>query len=508
MFRSVSQAGIVLFLGFAWLGGLPAQEAPPPAPSTIAGPLELTVAETVLRALESNPELAVERLNPRIARTFETEEEAVFDPVLLADDVGWESRKGEKLRGFGILETFETESPVGRLAIEGMLPTGTAVGVETSTEVADESTSRQLVQSRVGLNLSQALLRGFGPGANQARVRTARVDARISEAELQAFTAAYVSIVEQAYWDYALYRRQEQILDEMIAMAGKQLRDTEERVRVGTSARVELAAARSEVSLRNQQRIDVRSNAEKTRLVLVRMIRPGGENPWGCDLRPTEEISGADLTLEDVAAQVAAALESRPEMTQAGLLVERGDLEIVRTRNGLLPRMDLFVTLGRSGYADSFSESWKSLDSDYDDVRAGLRFEFPLRRSESRAQHERALTEREQADRAVENLRRLIETDVRSARVEVERAREQIEASSETRRLDEEKLAAEMEKFAINRASAFQVARAQRDLARSRLDEVGALADARKALVAMYWLDGSLLARRGIVATDASAGSP
>jgi outer membrane protein TolC len=204
----------------------------------------------------------------------------------------------------------------------------------------------------------------------------------------------------------------------------------------------------------------------------------------------------------------------RPELNQATLLAERGDLELVRTRNGMLPRMDLFVTLGSSGYADSFSNSWRSLDGDYDDVLAGLRFELPVRRSEARAQHERAEVEKAQADKGVENLRLLVEMDVRLARIEVERARQQIAASGRTREQDEEKLRAEAEKFGIGRASAFQVARAQRDLVRSRLAEAAALADAHKALVELYRLDGSLLVRRGILApgqptsTTSLIGSP
>lgn len=479
------------------------------AMSSPAEPLELTAAEAVLRALENSPELAVERVRPQLARTFEGEEKAKFDPVLIAEDVGWQSIKGEKLRGLGILETFETESPVGRLALEGLLPTGTRFEVEAMTEVSDESLDRQLVRSRVGLTVSQALLQGLGPGVTQARVRAARLDAAISEYELRAFTESFVAVVEETYWDYALHRRRLEILDEMSAMADRQVRETEDRVGIGVSARVELAAARSEASLRNQERIDARSNAEKTRLRLLRFLNLGGTDPWRQEIRPSDALVVPDLALDDVGLEVETALRMRPESNQARLLVERSDLEVVRTRNGLLPRMDVFVTLGRSGYADSFRSSWKNLDGEYDDVLAGLRFEFPIRRSESHAQHERSVAERTLAEKAVENLRQLVEWDVRTARVEVERVRERIVATTLTRQLDEEKLDAETEKFAIGRASAFQVARAQRDLTRSRLAEAEALAEAQKALVELYRLDGSLLLRRGVEAPGRSlSGTP
>ena len=51
------------------------------------------------------------------------------------------------------------------------------------------------------------------------------------------------------------------------------------------------------------------------------------------------------------------ALQMRPDLNQAKLLWQRGDLEVVKTRNGLLPKLDLFVTLGRTGFAESFGKS-------------------------------------------------------------------------------------------------------------------------------------------------------
>ncbi len=63
------------------------------------------------------------------------------------------------------------------------------------------------------------------------------------------------------------------------------------------------------------------------------------------------------ITLDEVEPHVALALRMRPDLNQARLLWQRDDLEIVKTRNGLLPRLDLFVTLGRTGFAESFGNS-------------------------------------------------------------------------------------------------------------------------------------------------------
>ena len=81
-----------------------------------------------------------------------------------------------------------------------------------------------------------------------------------------------------------------------------------------------------------------------------------------------------DETIDDY---VRHAMRMRPEINQARLAVQRNDLEIVRTRNGLLPRLDLFITLGRTGYADSFGESWRDFASGNSyDVLGGLALEI------------------------------------------------------------------------------------------------------------------------------------
>jgi outer membrane protein TolC len=182
------------------------------------------------------------------------------------------------------------------------------------------------------------------------------------------------------------------------------------------------------------------------------------------------------------------------------LEILRGDLELVKTRNGLLPLMDLFITLGKSGYANSFGESIRNINEDSYDALGGVRFNYPIFNRDAKAFHQRALLNREQAQKALENLSQLVEIDVRIVYIEVNRTQQQIAASSVTRMFNEEKLRTETEKLRVGKSTSFLVAQAQRDLLVSRIAEVRALANYLKALIDLYRQDGSLLERRGIVA--------
>jgi outer membrane protein TolC len=207
-----------------------------------------------------------------------------------------------------------------------------------------------------------------------------------------------------------------------------------------------------------------------------------------------------EIKLEDVELHVAVSMRMRPILNQARLEILSGDLELVKTQNGLLPLLDLFITLGKSGYANSFGESIRNINEDSYDALAGVRFNYPVFNRDAKALHRRALLNREQAQKALENLSQLVEVDVRTVYIEVDRTKQQIAASSVTRKFDEEKLRTETEKLRVGKSTSFLVAQAQRDLLVSRIAEVRALANYLKALIDLYRQDGSLLERRRIVA--------
>jgi hypothetical protein len=75
--------------------------------------------------------------------------------------------------------------------------------------------------------------------------------------------------------------------------------------------------------------------------------------------------------MEDVELHVAVSMRMRPLLNETRLEILRGDLELVKTQNGVLPLMDLFITLGKSGYANSFGESIRNINEDNHDVESG-----------------------------------------------------------------------------------------------------------------------------------------
>lgn len=476
------------------------QEAPPPTISK--GPINVTISEAILFSMENNRALVVERLNPAIQQTFEDQERAVFDPEINAG-VSAGRLEGERLARSGgdTTESFTTDTVDGVISLEQFFPTGTTVSVEGTALMTDSSLySNSFYSTRLGMTLTQALLRGFGTDVNLARLRQARLDTRFTEYELRGFTNSLVAQVEKTYWDYALARRQIEIFEESLKLAGRQLADTEEMVRVGTLAESELAAVQAEVAAQEQGLINARSDMQTTRLRLLRLLNPPGPDLWNREVNLIHQPTLPKIKLEDVGLHVAVAMRMRSDLNEARLGVLRDDLRLVITKNGLLPVMDLFITLGKTGYSDSFGGSVSDITGDSYDALMGARFQYPIYNRDAKARHQRALLGRDQAQKALDNLSQLVDVDVRTAYIEVNRTKQQITASTATRIFDEEKLRTETEKFRVGKSTNFLVAQAQRDLLISRIAEVQALANYLKALIDLYRLDGSLLERRGIIA--------
>jgi outer membrane protein TolC len=497
--------GVMWALLGGWAAPLQGQVASDTnAPAMAARPAVagIRLGEAVLMALTNNRALRVQRLNPAIQQTFEERERALFDPVLSGRLFLERNQPASALSLTNPATGDRDETAGGSLGVRQRLATGTDVGVNVSAARRSATDSDDRCTTRAELDASQALLRGRPVAANLVDLRKARVDTDISQYELRGFAETLVADVERAYWEYSLARRQGEIVNESLSLAEQQLREIEHRIRVGDLPETELAAARAEVALRREALINVRSRLAIARLTLQRLIDPDGLTGPRQDLRLSTEPAVPDAPLGSLESHVDQALNLRSDLNQARLQLAKGELDLVKTRNGLLPRLDLFITLGDTAYAASFGEAGRDIDGREIDVVGGVRGEYPFGNREARSTHKRAVLTLEQTTEALRNAMDLVRVDVETGCIEVERTREQVSATATTRKLQEEKLRAEMVKFKVGRSTAILVAQAQRDLLVSQVAEVDAVARHLQALVTLFRLEGTLLDRRGLKVSD------
>ena len=311
----------------------------------------VTLEKATLLALENNWEFRVERFSPDIQRTYEESERAAFDPIVWAEG-GWK-RDRDKIDSV-------TTGPVVSTGVSEFLPTGTWLDLDFGVEQEDKTFNAnpdEEYETNLSLTVTQALLRGRGLDVNLASLRQARIDTRASEYQLRGLAQSLLAEVENAYWDYTLSKEEVEIYEASVELGKKLVKETIERIKLGQMARSEVFYGESETAKRRQDLIDAQSFRANARLRLLRLLNPAGENFWQRKvvlLTPPERLNPQ---LEGVDQHIKVALLMRPDLNQARLAVQRNELEVVKTKNGLLPKLDFFVSLGRTGYASSFGGS-------------------------------------------------------------------------------------------------------------------------------------------------------
>ena len=464
-------------------------------------PLQVTVMDAILQGLANNRALRVQRMGPALQRTFEKEQDGAFDPVFSAQ-LARQKTKAEQPTGSGMdLTNSEATTTSGSVSLSKRFASGTKVSLDGTLDTETPSLyADEFDTARGGISLTQSLLQGGSRSANLASLRQARLDTLATEYELRGFAEALVARIESTYWDYALARRQIEIFTNSMGLAEQQLDETQERIRLGKTAAVELSAAEAEVASRQTGLINARSDLDRVRLQLLLLLNPGGTNAFQREVELLEQPVVPDAKLDDVETHVAVACRRRPDLNQARLAVQRGTLEVVKTRNGVLPKLDLFINLGSSGYADSFSRSVSRVNGDFYDAQAGVAFEYTLGNNGAEARSERARLGEAQSAEMLANMEQLAEVDVRSAYVEVQRSREEVTATRVLVRRRQDVLKAESEKFNVNKSTALLVAQAQRDLLAAQIQLEQSVSSYLKSFIDLYRLEGSLLERRGISA--------
>lgn len=455
----------------------------------------LSLEELVTRALENHPGLQAQRLSPAIAGTFEIQEQALFDAVLFAE---FEAQR-QRRESSASLESERLEA-----GLRQRLPSGTEITLSFRGERLQRDTPEGVFSGRGGIGLTQALLRGAQREVNLLRLQQATLVRVASDYELRGFIEVLVADVEHAYWDLILAMEEIRIFEAALEVAAQQLKEILSRIAAGDRPETEAIRARAELALRRQGLLEAELGLALAADRLSQKVRAPWEEwdqTWVLNVSPELWKSPQGSGQFPLATWKQLGLDLRSELNEARLRLERDELELIQTRDALLPRLDFFIVLGASGYAREFLNAFPLRGQDGYDLAAGLRFEYPIGRRDARAGVERSLLERQRALLAIQNLEQRAILDVRAAWHEVDRTQAQILARAETVELQQEMLRVAEIRFRVGAGTGLDIAQAQRDVLEGQLSLLSARVRHRQARTNLLLQSGTLLLHRGIEMT-------
>jgi outer membrane protein TolC len=352
------------------------------------------------------------------------------------------------------------------------------------------------------------LLKNFAGLRERTRVLLARNTSGQVASSFETTLANFVTTVVDAYWIYTLAESEFDVARQAVALSTELVRDTERRVNVGTLAPVALSEARADLAARQEQRIRAENAlnlAARTLQYRVMYGAIGGAAPE--PVRPAERHAVLDQPLKRDEV-LRTAIERRPEIRNARLVLDASRMREQVARNDLLPDLSLvgrYNVLGLGGEpvdkdeAESYSRALDRMTSGkYYDYGLGLRVDVPLSNAEARAQHDREVI---QVGRDEDQLRQVV-SDVA---LEVERtvgdvisARERVAAAKVARELAQENLRNQRRRYEVGLVTTTDVLQYQDRTIRAMASEVAAIADHARFEALLGRAQGTLLYQYGV----------
>ena len=480
-----------------------------PAPPVPAAPevLRLTVDQAVTMALDSNLDLAADRLDPAIGDTQMAVAAASFRP-----SVSSSLQRNNQLQppsNFLFPIATRTDVVTSTVGVNQYLPWfGTSYSASWDSSHTDSNSVlnsyNPLVRSGLSLNVSQPLLRDLAVDGPRLQMATSQLNRQAVGTRLRESEVRTAASVKAAYWNLVSAHANVEARRTALELAEELARVNKAKVDVGLSPPLDLVSAQAEVASSQEQRIIAETSVKQAEDRLRLLIFDTTERRnWTVAIQPVDSPPVAVVAL-DVEAAVTTALRDRADLVRARIGVQTADSVVKYAGNQRLPDVRVNAAYQASGLGGTevlraggfpgtvvgpgaVTRYGSVLDqlfrSDYPTWAVGLSVSYPIGQSVQEATFARSKLERAQADARVKSAEGRVIQQIRDAAWKVEMNAKRVDTSRVVATLAEQRLDAERKRFEVGLSTSFLVIQAQRDFVQATTNELSAVLAYDLALV-------------------------
>jgi outer membrane protein len=477
--------------------------------------VEFTLANVRALALENNLDLKIAEIDPKIAATQVSEEEAKFDDLIFAK--AKYGRKDTPKQNMDVV-TFTPTSGSSLLknetdkltAIEQLtqildMEAGIVIPLRTGAKVTlsspfDEKKQFKGVpstqyQNALRFSVSQPLLRDGGIDTNVAGIRIAKYEQQIIDVKTRLQSIRVLASVERAYWAIYMAWGELDVRRQQYENASDNLEMVKKRVANGLTAAVELNRAEIGVAERRESLI-VANTALKIRQRQLKLLLNDTNLNVDSQTLIIPKTSPTLLHFEfDRSELVQKALSGRLELLELELKLAANLTKIDYLKNQTLPLFMLDYNYGSLGRdTGSFDGAFnQAIDGNYSDWSVGMRVEIPLSNELRKSKLERAVQERVQR-LSTQQLRELtVKREIYDALDTTEQNWQRILAARQNVILAGLNYDAELKQFREGLRTMTEVLETLTRLGDAQLREVRAISDYQVSLIDLAFATGTLL---------------
>ncbi len=476
-----------------------AAQTPAASPADTSSTVRLTVDDAVRMALEHNPDLAADRLEPQIGQTRVAAASGAFRPVF---NTGiQQNNQLQPPSSFLIPVPTRNDATTTDVGVTQQLPwLGTSYSVSWNAVHTNSNSFlnsyNPLVQSGLSLAVSQPLVRNRVIDQARQQLETSRVDRAIADTTLRESVVHTTADVKTAYWNLVTAIANVDARKSALDLAMELVRVNKAKVDIGQSPPLDLVAAQAEVAADQEQVIIAETAVKQVEDQLRTLIFDTSDRAvWHVKIEPTDPppVAAAPPDLE---AAVTTALRDRADLARARKDIERSQVDVKFTENQRLPDVRLDASylaaglggtqvlrtsdfpgtvIGSGGVTGFGSVLSDLLTGRYSTWAVGVNVSYPLGRTSQEAEYARARLQHTQAQERLRSAESRAVQQVRNAWWKIEMNAKRIDTTRAARELATERLDAERKRYDVGISTSFLVIQAQRDLAQARTNELAAI---------------------------------
>lgn len=511
----------------------------------------LSLHDAILKALENNNEIQVQRHTVRINELAIQALRGAYDPVLFIGNpapmgtgaaagptsslvaasgpgLGFESRStpvASRLQAGRDSNAQTTRTFAYNIGLGQTLPTGGSWQLTLSNQRLTTNsvftTLNPQYATTLALDVTHPLLRNFRLPPMEQQIRIAKKALDLSDSQFRQRVIEIITQVQKAYFDLVFAIRNVEIMQESVELARVQHQNNLQQVEAGTLAPLELHQSTAEIERRQQDLILAIAQVTSAENALKGLILPNlNDALWRANIVPTENIEFLPPAIDEESA-LRLALENRPEMEQIRLQKEQNEVNIKYFANQTRPQVNLvarYASFGIAGLevppdprfpfgggavpteflggpATALGNAFRQR---YRDVAVGVSFSFPLRNRTAQANLGQAKARARLLDFQEHQLVQQIAIEVRNAVQNVLSARQSIEAARAARLAREKQLEGEQLRFEAGITTNYLVLQYQNQLSWARGAELQALVNYNKAIAELQRVMATTLTTHNI----------
>ncbi|WP_320045336.1 TolC family protein [uncultured Desulfobacter sp.] len=426
---------------------------------------------------------------------------SVFEPRLEFSylvDYNYEQNNREQKIQRSTETEYESRDNTWSASLNGLIPFGTQY--KLYYELDDPSNSLQTddeygheKRGKIGLELTQPLLKGFGPEVNNANVNIASKNKEISEEKLVKTKMVSGFNAITGYTDIQFYQRWGVLESEILALEKERLSMVKKLVAAGRLSITDIFDIETTIAKRQTRMNFIARKFRKASSSVRQMLLGTGAQTLSI-IEATDELKDIPESLEPLPEDLSSYYEKRPDHKQAVHEHQISKIRYAYAKNQRLPNVDLVAEYGITELNESWEDATKGLDdSQYDFWTIGINVGIPIGGKKGKSAVRAAELRQQMTEKNIDVVNALIKDEICSAYAELEIAHKEAVKQKQVLAKLQGLLDQDMKKLKSGKDNQYNVIARKIEILRARIDLYEKLSEFKKVQTSLSLAKGTLL---------------